>query len=138
MDMVPTPEPSYSSTPGNLELTSSTHSIVISCFAIVILSAIGSMFANGNHSLMGSTEDPKDGKKVAATVFGAVIVYAVCVHLSYSRSTLGTERVVLKRAITMCASMLTGVCVVQIFLLFCASQAFLHARRHRQGEIALR
>jgi len=75
--------------------------IVISVFAIIILSAIGSMFANGHHSMMGSTEDPKDGKKVAGAVFGAVIVYA-------------------------------------IFLLFCASQAFLHARQHRQGEIALR
>ena len=27
--------------------------------------------------MMGSIEDPKDGGKVAATVFGAVIVYAV-------------------------------------------------------------
>jgi ribonuclease kappa len=35
------------------------------------------MFANGHHSMMGSTEDPKDGKKVAGAVFGAVIVYAV-------------------------------------------------------------
>ncbi|KAK3716850.1 hypothetical protein LTR37_006200 [Vermiconidia calcicola] len=75
--------------------------IVISVFAIVILSAIGSMFASGHHTMMGSTEDPKDGGKVAAAVFGAVIVYA-------------------------------------IFLLFCSSQAFLHARQHRSGEIALR
>ena len=28
--------------------------------------------------MMGSDEDPKDGGKVAAAVFGAVIVYAVC------------------------------------------------------------
>jgi hypothetical protein len=28
--------------------------------------------------MMGSTEDPKDGKAVAATVFVAVAVYAVC------------------------------------------------------------
>ncbi|KAM0719332.1 hypothetical protein Q7P37_005237 [Cladosporium fusiforme] len=51
--------------------------IVISVFAIVILSVIGSMFANGNHTVMGSTEDPKDGKGVAAAVFGAVVVYGV-------------------------------------------------------------
>ena len=51
--------------------------IVISVFAIVILSTIGAAFANGHHSMMGSTDDPKDGAKVAATVFGAVIVYAV-------------------------------------------------------------
>ncbi|KAF2766762.1 hypothetical protein EJ03DRAFT_344917 [Teratosphaeria nubilosa] len=75
--------------------------IVISVFAIVILSAIGSMFANGHHSMMGSDEDPEDGGKVAAAVFGAVGVYGV-------------------------------------FLLFCASQAFLHKRQSRQGEIALR
>lgn len=54
------------------------NSIVISVFAIVILSVIGSMFASGNHAMMGSTEDPKDGKGVAAAVFGAVIVYGVC------------------------------------------------------------
>ncbi|KAF2721306.1 hypothetical protein K431DRAFT_338789 [Polychaeton citri CBS 116435] len=51
--------------------------IVISVFAIIILSAIGSMFASGHHSMMGSTEDPQDGGKVAIAVFGAVIIYAV-------------------------------------------------------------
>ncbi|RMY83849.1 hypothetical protein D0862_11579 [Hortaea werneckii] len=51
--------------------------IVISVFAIVILSAIGSMFAKGHHTMMGSEEDPKDGGKVAAAVFGAVAVYGV-------------------------------------------------------------
>ena len=54
------------------------HSIVISIFAIVILSVIGSMFANGHHTVMGSTEDPEDGGKVATAVFGAVAVYGVC------------------------------------------------------------
>ncbi|OQO04598.1 hypothetical protein B0A48_09520 [Cryoendolithus antarcticus] len=49
--------------------------IVISLFAIVILSVIGSMFANGHHSMMGSTDDPTDGGKVATAVFGAVAVY---------------------------------------------------------------
>ncbi|EMC97160.1 hypothetical protein BAUCODRAFT_68491 [Baudoinia panamericana UAMH 10762] len=75
--------------------------IVISVFAIIILSAIGSMFANNHHSMMGSDEDPESGSAVAAAVFGAVGVYGV-------------------------------------FLLFCASQAFLHQRQSRQGEIALR
>ena len=40
------------------------------------------MFARGNHSMMGSVEDPVDGGKVAAAVFGAVIVYAVRTLLS--------------------------------------------------------
>lgn len=58
-------------------LTIRFRSIVISVFAIVILSAIGSMFAHGHHSMMGSTEDPSDGGKVATAVFGAVAVYGV-------------------------------------------------------------
>ena len=55
---------------------------MISVFAIVILSAIGSMFANGHHTMMGSEEDPKDGGAVAASVFGAVVVYAVRLRFS--------------------------------------------------------
>ncbi|KAH6671294.1 hypothetical protein B0J14DRAFT_656273 [Halenospora varia] len=49
--------------------------IVISCFAIVILSIIGALFKANHHSMMGSTEDPVDGAAVAGTVFSAVIVY---------------------------------------------------------------
>lgn len=49
----------------------------MSIFAIVILSVIGALFKANHHSMMGSTEDPKDGAAVAATVFSAVIVYAV-------------------------------------------------------------
>lgn len=92
-------------------------SIVISVFAIVILSVLGSLFTvriaryqhrgqeltrqqNNHHSVMGSTEDPEDGKAVATAVFGAVIIYAV-------------------------------------FLVFCGAQAFLHQRERRRGAIAL-
>jgi len=49
--------------------------IVISIFGIVILSILGAMFKSGHHSVMGSTEDPKNGKTVASTIFGAVFVY---------------------------------------------------------------
>jgi len=59
------------------ELINSLCSIVISVFAIVILSIIGSLFKSNHHSMMGSTDDPKDGPAVAATVFSAVIVYVV-------------------------------------------------------------
>lgn len=54
-------------------------SIVISVFAIVILSVIGALFKSNHHSMMGSTDDPpvSQGPAVAATVFSAVIVYAV-------------------------------------------------------------
>ena len=54
-------------------------------FAIVILSAIGSMFANGHHSMMGSDEDPEDGGKVAMAVFGAVAVYGVSIKTGYDQ-----------------------------------------------------
>lgn len=52
-------------------------SIVISCFAIVILSVIGALFKANHHSMMGSKKDPEDGNVAAGTVFSAVIVYAV-------------------------------------------------------------
>ncbi|KAJ8059093.1 hypothetical protein OCU04_012069 [Sclerotinia nivalis] len=51
--------------------------IVISVFAIVILSIIGALFKSNNHALLGGKEDPEDGAAVAATVFGAVVVYAI-------------------------------------------------------------
>ena len=53
------------------------YSIVISCFAIVILSVIGALFKANHHSMTGTIEDPENHAAVAATVFSAVIVYAV-------------------------------------------------------------
>ncbi|KAL0637018.1 hypothetical protein Q9L58_004000 [Maublancomyces gigas] len=49
--------------------------IVLSVFAIIILTAIGTLFKIGHESMLGSINDPEDGKSVAATVFGAVVVY---------------------------------------------------------------
>ncbi|KAI0139794.1 hypothetical protein LQW54_013232 [Pestalotiopsis sp. IQ-011] len=51
--------------------------VVISAFAILILSVIGSLFRSGHHEFLGSTEDPdpKVGGEVASTVFVAVLVY---------------------------------------------------------------
>ncbi|KAF1851221.1 uncharacterized protein K460DRAFT_271801 [Cucurbitaria berberidis CBS 394.84] len=49
--------------------------IVLSLFAIVILSVIGSLFKGNNNGVMGSDEDPKDGAAVAGAVFGAVFIY---------------------------------------------------------------
>ncbi|RKF54790.1 Uncharacterized protein OnM2_094005 [Erysiphe neolycopersici] len=51
--------------------------IVVSIFAIVILSIIGLLFKSNHHALMGSVNDPVDGAVTARTVFSAVIVYAV-------------------------------------------------------------
>lgn len=53
------------------------NSIVVSCFAIVILSVIGALFQANHHSMTGTKDDPENPKAVAATVFSAVIVYAV-------------------------------------------------------------
>ena len=52
--------------------------IVLSVFAIVILSTIGALFKSKNHSMMGGEEDPEDGDAVAGAVFGAVFIYIVC------------------------------------------------------------
>ncbi|KAH8675872.1 hypothetical protein BX600DRAFT_453770 [Xylariales sp. PMI_506] len=51
--------------------------VVISAFAIVILSVIGALFRSNHHEMTGGVNDPKDGASVAATIFIAVIVYAV-------------------------------------------------------------
>lgn len=48
---------------------------VLSSFAIVILSFLGYLFQTEHESMVGSVEDPSDGKAVAKTVFGAVFVY---------------------------------------------------------------
>lgn len=79
----PHPQPSTNLTPNlrvsKLTLAYLSSSIVVSVFAIVILSVIGALFKSNHHSLMGSTGDPPvdQGAAVAATVFSAVIVYAV-------------------------------------------------------------
>ncbi|CAF9929876.1 MAG: hypothetical protein ALECFALPRED_004475 [Alectoria fallacina] len=52
--------------------------VVVSVFAIIILSIIGGLFSANHHSMVGSTKDPADGKAVAGSVFAAVVVYAVC------------------------------------------------------------
>jgi ribonuclease kappa len=61
-------------------------SVVISAFAMVILSVIAALFKSNHHSMMGSTEDPADGAVVASTVFGAIIVYAVRIRLYLSQA----------------------------------------------------
>ncbi|KAI5868331.1 hypothetical protein GGS23DRAFT_544991 [Durotheca rogersii] len=53
-----------------------TPSVVISVFAIIILSILGGLFSRNHHEFMGGAGDPKDGQAVAGTLFTAVIVYA--------------------------------------------------------------
>ncbi|ESW99575.1 putative membrane protein [Ogataea parapolymorpha DL-1] len=50
---------------------------LISAFGIVILSIIGALFYNNHETMMGSINDPEDGKAVAKTVFGAVGLYVL-------------------------------------------------------------
>lgn len=52
--------------------------IVLSVFAIVILSTIGALFKSGSHTMLGGVDDPEDGSAVAGAVFGAVFIYIVC------------------------------------------------------------
>ncbi|KAL1957695.1 hypothetical protein VTO42DRAFT_5672 [Malbranchea cinnamomea] len=49
---------------------------VISIFAVIILSVLGSLFKRNHHSMTGSIDDPADGPAVAGSIFTAVIVYA--------------------------------------------------------------
>lgn len=58
-------------------MTNRVHSVVVSLFAIVILSVIGGLYRSGHEEFVGGVDDPADGKAVAGTVFTAVIVYAV-------------------------------------------------------------
>ncbi|RYP71850.1 hypothetical protein DL771_004562 [Monosporascus sp. 5C6A] len=50
--------------------------VVISAFAIVILSILGGLFRSNHHEMVGGTDDPEDGSAVAGTIFTAVFVYA--------------------------------------------------------------
>ena len=52
-------------------------STVISLFAIVILSVIGSLFARNHHTMMGLEKDPEDYAGVATSLFISVGVYGV-------------------------------------------------------------
>jgi hypothetical protein len=52
-------------------------SFVISIFAIIILSVLGLVFKSNHHEFVGGENDPPNGPEVAATVFIAVIIYAV-------------------------------------------------------------
>lgn len=52
-------------------------SVVISVFAIIILSTLGFLFKANHHELVGGDEDPEDGAAVAGTVFTAVFIYMV-------------------------------------------------------------
>lgn len=91
--------------------------IVLSVFAIVILSTIGALFKSKNHSMMGGEEDPEDGDAVAGAVFGAVFIYIVCVTGTYHSSAYSNRK--------------------QGFFVFCGLQAFLHIRESRRGAISL-
>jgi len=110
------------------------NSFVISVFAIVVLSVLGILFKSNHPELVGGEEDPEDGPAVAATVFTAVIIYAVR-HSTPAASHPddgvadnpqenweedGADRP-----------------RFQGFLVFCGFQGLLHIRENRRGAIAL-
>lgn len=49
--------------------------MVISVFAIVILSVLGSLYKSEHPGFTGSEGEPEDGAAVAASIFTAVLVY---------------------------------------------------------------
>ncbi|CAI7578125.1 unnamed protein product [Penicillium bialowiezense] len=51
--------------------------VIISLFAIVILSVLGSLYGSNSPSFTGSEGEPEDGPAVAASIYTAVIVYVV-------------------------------------------------------------
>ncbi|KAI5854620.1 hypothetical protein BZA05DRAFT_370638 [Tricharina praecox] len=65
---------------------------IISVFAILILSVIGLLFRNRHESMMGSINDPTDGKAVAATIFASVVVYAVFLVFCAGQAWLHSRR----------------------------------------------
>ncbi|KAG0156175.1 hypothetical protein PDIDSM_3352 [Penicillium digitatum] len=69
--------PSQRSIEKSIALTSCfVDSVVISAFAIIILSVLGSLYSSNNHAYTGSEGEPEDGPAVAASIYTAVIVYA--------------------------------------------------------------
>jgi len=66
--------------------------IVLSIFAIVILSTIAALFRSGHESMMGSINDPKDGKAVASTITASVLVYAAFLVFCGAQAWLHSRR----------------------------------------------
>jgi hypothetical protein len=70
---------------------------VLSAFGIIILSFIAHLFNINHESMVGSINDPEDGKAVAKTVWGAVLVYvaffAFCASqiIVYKRNAAGNR-----------------------------------------------
>ncbi|KAJ5736364.1 uncharacterized protein N7483_001489 [Penicillium malachiteum] len=90
-------------------------SVIISVFAIVILSVLGSLFSSNNHSYTGSEGEPEDGPAVAASIYVAVLVYAGQYQETQANSVICNQG----------------------FLVFCGFQVFLHRRASRGGAISL-
>ena len=95
-----------------------------------------------HHSMMGSINDPKDGKAAAKTVFTAVLVYVVrpsSLDLRGSSPQLRFFHVPMDSRKTMGwhGGLTIGPVRTQVFLVFCGSQAYLHSRQRNPGNIAL-
>ncbi|CAP80312.1 Pc12g06850 [Penicillium rubens Wisconsin 54-1255] len=108
-----------------------SNSVIISVFAIVILSVLGSLYNSNNHAYTGSEGEPKDGPAVAASIYTAVIVYAVR-HSSIPIPKPRRGRCMRKEPVT--DNALSG---SQGFFVFCGFQAYLHMRDSRGGAISL-
>lgn len=91
---------------------------------------LGFLFKSNHPELVGGEEDPEDGPAVAATVFTAVIIYAVSHDISTSRQLPHNGRAGMREDPA-------NVGCFQGFLVFCGFQGLLHLRENRRGAIAL-
>ncbi|CAG8180192.1 unnamed protein product [Penicillium nalgiovense] len=105
--------------------------VIISVFAIIILSVLGSLYNSNNHAYTGSEGEPEDGPAVAASIYTAVIVYAVR-HSSLPIPKPRRDRCMREDPVT--DNALSG---SQGFFVFCGFQAYLHMRDSRGGAISL-
>ncbi|CAG8188129.1 unnamed protein product [Penicillium nalgiovense] len=108
-----------------------SNSVIISVFAIIILSVLGSLYNSNNHAYTGSEGEPEDGPAVAASIYTAVIVYAVR-HSSLPIPKPRRDRCMREDPVT--DNALSG---SQGFFVFCGFQAYLHMRDSRGGAISL-
>lgn len=80
------------------------------------------MFKDNHPELVGGEEDPANGPEVAATIFIAVIIYAVRLR---------------QESISDARKGVADISLPQGFLVFCGLQGLLHLRENRRGAIAL-
>ena len=88
--------------------------------------------------MVGTTKDPDNGPAVAGSVFAAVIVYVVRPSFFSLTSKPPTPPIlIILHASLDFHQKLILITYLQVFLVFCGFQAFLHNRQSKRGAISL-